>query len=100
MEPLFRKMIATLTEARSAVSEELDQLVKIESQDTAAVEHLRGSVRSFGVQADSLVLTIEEREPTGPLLERASDLSDFFEAADSELESLLAASRGSAREHP
>lgn len=94
MDPLFREMIDTLAEARRAVREELDRRVAAESQDSAALKHLDESVHSLSGQADSLLLMMRGREPTSPLLETAKDLSDFFEAAESEVEALPAASQG------
>ena len=88
------EMIDTLTQARRAVREELDHFVETEARDGAALQHFDESVRNFARQADSLLLTIQERDPTNPLLETARELSDFFEAAESEADALLAASRG------
>lgn len=93
MDAQFQEMIDTLSKGRLAVSEELEMRVETESRDVAALEHLRGSVRALRKEAESLILIMQEREPTTPLLRTARELNGFFEAAESEVESLLAAAR-------
>jgi hypothetical protein len=94
IEPLFREMIDTLSQAQLAVQTELDLLVGSQSHDIESLWRLNKSVGEFSSEADGLLVMMLEQQAPGNLIDTAQTLVDFFREAKKQIASLLKAGRG------
>ena len=92
MDALFQELIATLQQAREAVSHELGLLAG-QDVDHPTLHRLPETGRSFAEQADSLVLMMIERQTDDNLVQVAYDLADFFRGVEERIEPELAIGR-------
>ena len=82
MNLLFRQMMRTLRQARSAVQAEMDLHASAAPTDPAPLVHLQKSAEEFGDQAASLALMMKDRKAEKILVDEAEELARYFQETE------------------